>query len=298
MQEVSALRSPLLDLMRASVVIAVAEGDYELLAHQLRQLSERQTQPPLEIIVADNGGGLSPSTINHSVVKLIDASARKGASFARNLGAAYTTGDALLFCDADDLVCPRWVAHHIKALESVPLTAGSIVPITRTDDRYLSARRGSWPENLPVGGLVHHEGLAIAASNNMGVLRDAFDRAGGFPEAYPRSQDVAFSLSMRVFGAEPAFVPGAQVLYLQGKRNWRQAVRTDFRAGRSRVRIAREFEVGPSPRALAARAAGRSGRSVVRALSPRHSAASGDFSTQVSQLVGVLVEATVGQRWQ
>lgn len=55
---------------------------------------------------------------------MIDASDKKGAAHARNVGASVTKGEALAFCDADDEVAPGWVAAMGEVLSKYDFIAG------------------------------------------------------------------------------------------------------------------------------------------------------------------------------
>lgn len=72
---------------------------------------------------------------------------------------------------------------------------------------------------------LRHEGVDIVDSANMGVRRRAFERVGGFPEDYLRSQDVGLSLRLRRLGIAPHFVPDAWVAVTTGARSLREEVR-------------------------------------------------------------------------
>jgi glycosyltransferase involved in cell wall biosynthesis len=79
-----------------------------------------QTRPPDEIIVADNGSEDGSRRIAQSFgapVRLIEVPER-GASRARLAGLAEAEGEALMFCDADDLVAPETLAALVEALEA------------------------------------------------------------------------------------------------------------------------------------------------------------------------------------
>ena len=57
-------------------------------------------------------------------IHLVDASARRGAAAARNMGVRSARGSLLAFCDADDVVRPGWLASMWEALADAELVAG------------------------------------------------------------------------------------------------------------------------------------------------------------------------------
>src|SRR5262245_29795227 len=107
--------------MKLSVVVPCLNAEATLGA-QLAALSRQSWPDGWEVIVADNGSTDRSREIVESYrgrlprLNLVDASDRRGHAHARNLGAAAATGDALLFCDADDEVAPGWLAAMGRAL--------------------------------------------------------------------------------------------------------------------------------------------------------------------------------------
>src|SRR3954470_16489202 len=92
---------------RLSVIIPCHNSEATLGA-QLSALAAQVCSYSWEAIVADNGSldgteALAASFADRiPVLRVIDASARRGAAYARNAGAAAAKGSAFLFCDADD----------------------------------------------------------------------------------------------------------------------------------------------------------------------------------------------------
>ena len=99
-----------------SVVVPVLNG-MPWIEHQLLALSTQEVPVEWEVMVADNGSdGRDPRLASSTGperdprFRLVDASARRGAAAARNLGVRSARGGLLAFCDADDVVRPGWVA--------------------------------------------------------------------------------------------------------------------------------------------------------------------------------------------
>lgn len=98
---------------QASIIIP-AYNAADTIADQLDALCQQVDAPEFEVIVADNGstdnlrGAVEPFKQKLNV-RVIDASAKKGQSFARNLAVWEAQTNFILSCDADDIVGEHWV---------------------------------------------------------------------------------------------------------------------------------------------------------------------------------------------
>lgn len=104
--------------MRTSIIIPCLNAE-AYLGVAIRSLLN-QTRPPHEIIVADNGSQDRSRQITRTFgapVRLVEVPER-GASRARLAGFAEAEGEALMFCDADDLLAPETLAALVEALEA------------------------------------------------------------------------------------------------------------------------------------------------------------------------------------
>ncbi len=104
--------------MKVSVIIPCLDAE-AYLGVAIRSILN-QTRPAHEIIVADNGSADASRAIAASfggAVRLVDVPER-GAARARLAGLAQASGDALLFCDADDLLAPETLEALTQALEA------------------------------------------------------------------------------------------------------------------------------------------------------------------------------------
>ena len=145
----------------------------------------------------------------------------------------------------------------------------------------------SWVVGQYTAGPLRHEGVDIVDSANMGVRRQAFERVGGFPEGYLRSQDVGLSLKLRRLEIAPQFVPEARVAVSVGARTLRQEVGVRARRGRGRVMISRDFGIPASTGWLVTRGLARTGRAFLRpSRRPRHQR----ILLEAAELVGIVSE--------
>jgi GT2 family glycosyltransferase len=160
-------------------VIPVLNGA-RWLASQLEAL-RRDSAQPFETIIADNGSTDDSATVARSfdgqmTVMVIDASARRGQSFARNVGARAATGDLLLFLDQDDEIGPGYVSAMTSALEGADFVAARM-DADKLNDGW--RRRG---RTLPQTCGLPSDPVPWAYGCTLGVRRETFERLGGFAE--------------------------------------------------------------------------------------------------------------------
>jgi len=108
--------------VRASVVVPVRDGEATL-AQTLRSLLN-QTKPPDEILVADDGSTDRSVEVGRAFAPAAQVLSGPfgGGSAARLAGAGAASGEALMFCDADDLLGPTALEELCAALEREPGT--------------------------------------------------------------------------------------------------------------------------------------------------------------------------------
>ena len=107
--------------MKISVVIPCFNAA-ETIACQLEALAKQVWVGNWEVVISDNGARDETLEIVEEFkeklpnLQVVDASNRKGAGYARNLGVSKARGDTILFCDADDEVAPGWLEAMARAL--------------------------------------------------------------------------------------------------------------------------------------------------------------------------------------
>jgi glycosyltransferase involved in cell wall biosynthesis len=205
-----------------TVVIPVRDGA-EVIHRQLDALAAQTYTGSWDVVLADNGSTDDTALVamrwrdRLPELRVVDASSRRGVGPARNRGAAASTADAVLFCDADDRASPGWVEAMVSALGDHPIVGGpceiedpdgSVVPAPD----HLALTLGLVP--FPIGG-------------NFGIWRDVFDEVGGFDEEHPEAQAEDAELCLRAWesGHVAGFAQGA--LMTKSRRpdvrsTWRQ----------------------------------------------------------------------------
>lgn len=181
-------------------VIVPAYNAAATIARQLEALSRQRVDVEWEVIVSDNGSADNTAEIARSwadrlPLRVIDASARRGPSSARNAGAATARAPLLAFCDADDAVADDWLEHLLPAItanDAVVTCARVESPFSTTErplfDFVTTLRMPFLPE-LPFG-----------SSSRLAVTAEAFNRVGRFDESLRTGEDVDLSWRLQLSG--------------------------------------------------------------------------------------------------
>lgn len=226
-----------------SVVVPVFNQANEL-AQQLAAIVAQECSRRFEVVVADNGSTdrtaavIATWTALDHRVRRVDASARRGPAAARNVGAALASGDALIFCDADDVVAPGWLEALATALEDADLVAGAF------DFDSLNGV----PVRGPFTGYTSQFGfLPAGLGANLAVSRVAFDTVGGFAENMSAGEDI--NLCWRIQLAGFRFVEAGDAVVAKRERRDRRARGTQwFNYGRHDAGLYADFRVHGMPR--------------------------------------------------
>jgi glycosyltransferase involved in cell wall biosynthesis len=201
--------------MRLSVVIPCFNQAGRIGA-QLDRLAQENWSEPWEIVVADNGSTDATRAIVRRYqdtienLRLVDASARPGASHARNAGVAAALGECVIFCDADDQIQPGWLAAMADPLRTHDVVAGRLDSET-LNDPWSQAALGRWQDEglNPFGSY-----LPYGSSANLGVRRALHERIGGFDEDFLGAvHDIDYCWRLQKAGGQLHFEPRAVVAY-------------------------------------------------------------------------------------
>lgn len=178
-------------------VIIPAYNAANFLPYQLDALASQLNAPPFEVIVADNGStdhiqAVIDNYKNKLNISLIDASDKKGQSYARNLAVFKASTNYILACDADDVVSPNWVS----SLSQYILNEDCIVT---TPLLPFYPHLGESPETAPESRKTHEMLLGLnkfpfAQGGSAAYRRSSFIEVGGFDESFQGgSEDIDLS---------------------------------------------------------------------------------------------------------
>lgn len=233
-------------------VIVPCRDSTRTLGLQLEALSQQVDAPSFEVIIADNGSSDRleeflrswPSKLRLSVV---DASARPGAAYARNVGMSVARAGKLLFCDSDDVVARDWVACGDRALDAVDVFSG---PGARIVDDAVGADLGALWDRLdaaiPPGEPVRPGDWTpwpIILGGNSGMRREVAWAVGGYDAALPGSvEDNDLAIRLQNAGYTIAAAPGVRILY-RARTGTAQAFRSARRSGIAHVALCRRHDI-------------------------------------------------------
>jgi glycosyltransferase involved in cell wall biosynthesis len=201
---------------RLSVIIPCYNSEATLGA-QLSALAGQICAFSWEVIVADNGSRDGTAAIAESFrdripgLRIVDASARRGAAHARNEAARHAAGAALLFCDADDEMAPGYLDAMGRALDAHDFVACryDVVKLNRS---WLAHARGIEGQGSgPAGGYCHPT-LPYAGAGGLGIARHLHDRVNGFDttlQAMAGQEDTDYCIRVQLAGTPLVFVPEA-----------------------------------------------------------------------------------------
>src|SRR5262249_34069027 len=142
-------------------------------------------------------------------LRVVAASERPGAAYARNSGVRASTAGAVVFCDADDEVAPGWLSAMGEALCVHDFVACRI-DLDKLNEPRIVASRGRTQvdalQRMPYPPYLPHAG-----AGTLGVRRWLHDAVGGFDESFRVCEDTHYCLRMQLAGHQLSFVPSAAV---------------------------------------------------------------------------------------
>jgi glycosyltransferase involved in cell wall biosynthesis len=216
-----------------SVVIPVCDEE-EHLGAQLEALANQTYSGDWELIVVDNGSrdGSVDVVRRHAArlpaATIVDASARRGLSYAKNMGVGWARGDLLAFCDADDVVSPGWLTALAEGAADADVVGGPFDYATLNDALLRAWRPEQDEDDLSVGfGF-----LPYAPGGNCAVWASVALELGWNERFTFGGDDQDFSWRAQLAGYRLAFASGA-VVQLRFRRRLPELARQWYSYGKA-----------------------------------------------------------------
>lgn len=199
--------------MKLSVIIPCYNAAATI-GETLDALARQSWSEPWEILVVNNRSTDDSMVIVEEYQKrmpnlhTVEARARQGQPHALNVGVNAALGEAVAFCDADDVVGEGWVAAMGAALAQHDFVAGRMETATLNQSWVCQSRGRPQADGLQVYKYPPY--LPHAGGGTIGFKRALFDTYGGFDEETFRIlHDTDFCWRLQRAGVQLHFVPEA-----------------------------------------------------------------------------------------
>ena len=205
--------------MKLSVIIPCFNAGATL-AVQLEALSKQTYSKLWELILADNGSADNTLKVANQfknrfhAFKIVDASARRGSAYARNIGICAAASEKFACCDADDEVSENWVEAMVNSLNDHKIVCGKF-RFDKFNDPIVAERISKrWK-----GGLTQKDFLPGGGAGNFGSNKRVHMSIGGFDEHLLHGQDADYFWRLQLAGFKLHYEPNAIVQVRVGRVN-------------------------------------------------------------------------------
>ncbi len=189
-------------MLRVTAIVPTCDRPV-MLERALRSIAAQQF-PPEETIVVDDGeknhAPVSLRTVEQcglSEARVVTNSRAKGASGARNTGAALATGELLAFLDDDDEWLPSYLSQAVGRIDWSELDVVCTPLLCRFDDG-VDRLSKSAPDRLARNlFLTRNPGLG---GSNLIIRRSLYREIGGFDESLPSCNDIDLGVRLSLRG--------------------------------------------------------------------------------------------------
>lgn len=171
--------------------IVPAYNEAQCLAATLNALHQagRASGERYEVIVADDGSTDQTAAVASQNGALVTSVSHRQIAATRNSGAMASTGEFLIFVDADTLVNPEVVQAAVRAMRQGAVGGGAGMLFDEPTPRF-----ARWLLSLVV---YVFRWLGIATGCYLFCTRAAFDAVSGFDEKYFGAEEIVMSRALK-----------------------------------------------------------------------------------------------------
>ena len=218
--------------MKLSVIIPCLNAS-KTLAVQLEALSNQIWEDSWELIISDNGSTDNSTEIANKfktkfdALRIIDASQKKGGSYAINKAIPEASAENIAVCDADDEVASGWIAAMGNALKKFDIVCGQFKFDKFNESNEAEAAAKGWETGLYIGRF-----LPGGGSGNYGIKKHIHQKIGGFDECLTHAYDADYFWRLQLEGYKLYSEPNAIIQVRIGRVN--PSITYMFRRGKNR----------------------------------------------------------------
>jgi len=237
--------------MKLSVILPCYNGA-QTIAVQLDALTNQTYSGNWELVVVNNGSTDNSVDIVESYrdrlphLRVVDAytapGPRLGVSHSYNVGLKAATGDAFIFCEADDEVSPTWLTQMSNALQRYQCVTGAL-EYSRLNEPWIVKMHGKGAQSTALMEVGHAPYLPFAYGCNLGFHRSVYETIGEIDESFPCAWDMDYSFRMQLAGFHLHFDPEI-VIHYRVRHSLRAIYRQSTRWGEDNPLIRKRYGVG------------------------------------------------------
>lgn len=236
--------SPAPDSIKLSVILPCYNGA-STIAVQLEALAQQAWPGGWEVIVVNNG------STDHSMdivgryrgrlpdLKIVEAyvpgTPRPGVPHSYNTGIKAATGDAFVFCEADDEVAPGWLAAMGRALTQHGFVAARL-DHRKLNDEWLHPAVGDGYQSRGLFRQPSFPHFVSASACGFGLRRSLYEKLGPLDVNFPIVHDGEYCWRAQLQGHEVHFEPEALVYYRE-KSGFKSRYRQGLSWGKDTTRM-------------------------------------------------------------
>ncbi len=211
-----------MDALQVDVAVVIPNWNGAQWLPQCLDALARQTRPPSEIVVVDNGstdGSLELLRQSTADVKVVELGRNTGFAFAANRGIEACSAAAVALVNTDVVLGPEWIERMSAALTADPAAVAVACKMLQLGDEQrvydtgdFLRRDGACEQRgrfLPDDGSYDEPGQAFAACAGAALYRrETVLAVGGFDERLViYLEDVDLGLRLRLLGWRCAYEP-------------------------------------------------------------------------------------------
>ena len=213
----------------------------------LDSLLDQDVSIPYEIIIVGQDKFGIVERYHDERIKFIKTAEPTPPALARNLGAASSTGDYLVFTDSDCVAADDFLEKHLEANQGKPYRlVGGAVSID-TDQNYwtLSDNIATFHEILPHTKPGKRD---ILPSLNLSLSKKIWTELSGFDPKYPKpaGEDADFSYRARMINSEVIFTPDPVITHIHQRDNLKSILKHAYTFGEYSIKIDPKYKADKS----------------------------------------------------